>query len=75
MQRTRAEAVVVAAGDPAHLRGSLLALARMSSRHTVMITGPGAQPDVGERIAGARLQRDPVAAAIEVDVLVFTPAG
>jgi hypothetical protein len=73
--QARAEAVVVAAGDPAHLSGSLLALARMSSRHTVMLTGPGAQPDLGAGMAGARIQHDPVAAAIEVDVLVFTPAG
>lgn len=73
--QVRAEAVVVAAADPAHFRGSLLALARMASRHTVMITGPGAQPDMGTGIAGARLEPDPVAAAIEVDVLVFTPAG
>ena len=55
--------------------GSLLALARMSSRHTVMLTGPGARPDLGAGVAGARIQHDPVGAAIEVDVLVFTPAG
>lgn len=70
-----ADAVVVAAGDPAHFQGSRLALARMAARHAVVITGPGADPEVGAGIAGALLQYDPVAAAIEVDALVFTPAG
>jgi hypothetical protein len=70
-----AHAVVVAAGDPAHFRGSRLALARMAARHTLLITGPGAEPQVGTGITGALLRTDPVAAAIEVDGLVFTPAG
>jgi MerR family transcriptional regulator, light-induced transcriptional regulator len=70
-----ADAVVVAAGDATHFRGSRLALARMAARYTLVITGRGAEPDVGAGVAGALLRTDPVAAAIEVDGLVFTPAG
>ncbi|HTU84296.1 MAG TPA: hypothetical protein VMF57_01910 [Solirubrobacteraceae bacterium] len=70
-----ADAVVMAAADPAHFRGSRLALARMAARHALVITGPGAQADVGTGIVGALLRTDPVAAAVEVDGLVFTPAG
>jgi len=68
-----ADAVVLAAGEPAHFRGSRLALTRMAARHTVVLTGPGAEPEVG--IPGALLRRDPVGAAIELDGIVFTPAG
>jgi hypothetical protein len=70
-----ADAVVLAAGEPAHFRGSRLALTRMAARHTVVITGPGADPEVGIAIPGALLRRDPVGAAIELDGIVFTPAG
>jgi len=69
------QTVVMAAADPAHFRGSRLALARMAARHALVITGPGAQADVGTGIVGALLRTDPVAAAVEVDGLVFTPAG
>jgi MerR family transcriptional regulator, light-induced transcriptional regulator len=71
----RADAVVMAAGAPAHFNGTRLALARLAARHPLVLTGPGAVPEVGTGIRLALLERDPVAAAVEVDGLVFTPAG
>lgn len=71
----RADAVVIAAGAPAHFRGTRLALARMAARRPLVLTGPGAEPEVGTGVGLALLEPDPVAAAVEVDGLVFTPAG
>jgi len=71
----RADAVVMAADDPAHFRSSRLALARLAARHALVITGPGAEPDLETGISAALLHTDPVAAAIDLDGVVFTPAG